>query len=121
MFSAPTISTTCAIHGAATPNIRPTSITFRSITTGKAAIIRRKILFTSGARCRRRISPSITKQPHKQNHSLGHRVRRARTSHAARPAFMRQRDDQFGVEALLSESLLDLAIELALNHHVDEL
>src|SRR4051794_12771786 len=57
-----TISTTCAIPGAATPNIHPTSTTSPSITNGKAAIIRRKIPSTSGAPSRRRISYSIMKR-----------------------------------------------------------
>jgi hypothetical protein len=57
-----TTSTMCAIRGAATQSIPPTSTTSRSITIGRPAITRRRIRSTSGARRRRRTLRSTTRR-----------------------------------------------------------
>src|SRR5262245_47751020 len=59
--SARTISTMCAIHGAASQNIPAISITYRRTNAGHPATTSRRILFTSGARTCRPNSRSITK------------------------------------------------------------
>ena len=105
-FSAPTISTTCAIRGAATRNIRPTSTTCPRASIGRPPIIPAKIRSISGARTCPRISFATTKPKIKraerargsggeeQDASAGRRRRagRARARDRARPA--RHRGDR---------------------------
>src|SRR6478735_9002764 len=61
MCSAPTISTTCATRGAASPNIRATSTTFRRTSVGLPPITSRRIRFISGVRMCRANLRSTTK------------------------------------------------------------
>src|ERR1043166_499382 len=111
-------STTCAIRGAATRSTLPTSTTSRSITTGRAAITRRRIRSTSGVRRRRPTSRSITRRRNSPGIRILERREPARgvLPHHAGPAFMRQRHEKPRVEALRSEGVLNLAVELPLDH-----